>query len=345
MGKRLTIREVAEHSGLSKTTVGYVLSGRADVAIPDITRARVFQAAKELGYRRNRIARSFATGKSQNVGVVVSYQGYVNGYQDAFVSRVLYGLQESCAGNQYGVLITAARDATDTAEEQVNALLEQKVAALVIVGRLPGVSDGSLLQEIFSEHVPCVAVDDRSMAGIVDCIITDDKMGASTAVRHLISRGRCRIAHLAAGTSTTTAQDRRAGYLTALAEAGINFDDNLTETGSFSPKEAILAASRLLSLPSPPDAVFADSDYLATAVLQAASRRGLRVPDDVALVGYGNLEVAEWLDVTTIKQNPEEMGRRAAAIVHERIGASGYKPAMTVLPTELIVRGSCGRPI
>ncbi len=340
MSKRPTIRDVAQHAGLSKTTAGYVLSGRMDVAIPQATRARIFEAAKALKYRRNGVARSFATGKGQNLGVVVSYQGYVDGYQDAFVSRVLFGLQETCAKSHHGVLLAAANDETDTAKEQVNSLLEQKVVGMVIIGRIPGAQD--LLDEAAQEHVRCVIVDDRSAADLADCIVTDDESGASLATSRLIQRGRARIGHLTAGTSTTTARDRRAGYQAALLEAGLSVEEGLTEAGSFVPRQALAAAARLLGQPRPPDAVFADSDYLALAVFQAVSERGLRVPDDVAIVGYGDLQVAEWLNLTTIRQNPEEMGRKAAAMVLSRLDRPPGKPREIILPVELIARGSCG---
>lgn len=338
MGSRPTIRDVAGHAGVSKTTVGYVLSERRDVAIPEATRARVFEAARELGYRRDTIARSFATGKSQNLGMVVSYQGYVNGYQDAFVSRILYGVQDLCSKNHYGLLLSAARDREDTTEEQVNSLLEQKVAGMLFVGQ----PHPMVLAEARREGVACVVVDYRMDAHEVDCVATDDALGARLATEHLIRLGRTRIAHLTSGTLTSTARDRAQGYKEALASAGLTYDSDLVATGSFVPGEALAEASKLLTSPTPPDAIFADSDYLAIAVLQAASKLSLRVPVDIALVGYADLQVAEWLDLTTIRQSPESMGMRAAEQVLQRIMDSSVDTEEIVLPVELVVRGTCG---
>lgn len=339
--KRPTIRDVAEQAGVSKSTVGYVLSGNMDVAIPDSTRARVLDAARKIGYRRNVIAESFATGKGRNVGVLVSFQGYVNGYQDAFVSRILYGLQEACVRKRHAVLLAAATNERGSVMAQASSMLEQQIAGLVVVGRLAEADMNALLVETDAEGVSCVVVDDRSFSEAAHCVVTDDVLGANLATRRLIETGRTRIAHLSAGTAASTARDREAGYRAALIEAGLLVDENLTRRSSFLPKDALGAAEMLLSETPRPDAIFADSDYLAAAVLQAVSRRGLRVPDDIALVGYGDLQVAEWLDLTTVRQNPEEMGRRVADVLFgERGVGSGTQEIM--MPVELIERGSCG---
>ncbi len=338
MSTRPTIRDVAAHAKVSKTTVAYVLNRRTDVAIPEATRDRVFEAARELGYRRDTVARSFATGKSQNIGMVVSYQGYVNGYQDAFVSRILYGVQNVCASRQYGLLLSAAQNPKDITDDQINSLLEQKVAGVIFVG-LP---EPGVIDEVVREGVACVVVDDRAPDGKADCVLTDDTLGAKLAVEHLVRLGRRRIAHLTSGTSTSTAKARAQGFESAMAGCGLDIDPNLVVAGSFVPGEALSAACRLLSLPNPPDAVFADSDYLAIAALQCASQKGLKIPSDIVMVGYADLQVAEWLDVTTIRQNAEALGIRAAERVFSRIEDPGAAHEEIVLPVELVIRGTCG---
>lgn len=342
MTKRPTIRDIAAKVGLSKTTVAYVLNKCMDVAIPDTTRDRVIEAAKELGYRPNSFAKSFSTGKSRNVGVVVSYQGYVNGYQDAFVSRILFGLQESCAADRYGVLLAAAQSTGDDVIRQVDSLLEQRIAGLVMIGNLSNAQVERLTAVVSEEAIACVITDDRCAAGRFHTIATDDCAGAQMAVEHLIKSGRRRIAHLTAGTSTTTARDRRTGYETALVNAGIGVDNRLVGHGSFSHSQALDAAARILGQSIALEAVFADSDYLALAVIQAASMRGMRIPDDVALVGYGDLQVAEWLNLTTVRQHPEEIGKKSAKALFDQMADYTCRVGDIMLPVELVVRSSCG---
>ena len=221
-------------------------------------------------------------------------------------------------------------------------LLEQRVAGLITVGFLPDDQVTQIMAVTKDDGTPWVSVDERSLAGIIDCVATDDFTGALQAVQHLTERGRRRIAHLVAETDTSTARDRKAGYEVAMSRASINLEYCMEANGSLSPAYGLEIATQLLTQARKPEAVFTDSDYLATAIIRAASSSGLRIPSDIALVGYGDIQVAEWLNLTTVNQHPEEMGARAIKMLFERIKQPDASPHEVLLPVELVIRGSSG---
>jgi LacI family transcriptional regulator len=161
-------------------------------------------------------------------------------------------------------------------------------------------------------------------------------------MEHLLSLGHRRIGHLSAGTRATSARERGAGYRAALAEAGIPVDEFLIAGDSFQPEEAAAAMAALLELREPPTAIFAANDLMAAAALEVATQRGLRVPDDVALVGYGDVLMARYLRLTTVHQPARKMGLRAAERLFARLEDPELPPEGIVLPTRLVVRATCG---
>jgi LacI family transcriptional regulator len=160
----------------------------------------------------------------------------------------------------------------------------------------------------------------------------------------LISLGHRRIAHLAAERHLSTSRDRLSGYLAALESAGVARDDALIVEGSYEAERSRLEAGidRLLSLSRPPTALFASSDWIAAGAVHILRSRGLSVPDDMAVIGYGNQSFSSLFDLTTVDQNPAEMGLAAASRLFERMAHPEMPVQATALPTELVIRGSCG---
>lgn len=328
--------DVARRAGFSRTTVSYVLNGRTDVSLPDATRQGILQAAAELGYRPNSIARSLVRSRTQTIGVIVP------SLESAFHASIVDGIEAVCAAREYRLLLAYAQRSAADERQQAHLLLENRVEGILNVSRLSREEGGALMEEIAAEGVAGVLLDNEFPGAPADCVVSDDLHGTAQAVRHLLALGHRRIGHISAGSRVSTARDRCAGYRQTLLAAGIEPDPALVVGDTFVPAHAGAWMEQLLDLPEPPTAVFAANDDLAAEAMLAAARRGLRVPKDVAVVGFGDLRMARYLHLTTVHQAPEELGRQAAERLFARIEAPELAPERLVIPTRLVVRKSCG---
>lgn len=337
MARKPSGADVARAAGVSQTTVSFVLSGRSDIAIPEATRERVRQVARKLGYRANGVARSLSRGRTQTIGVIVPR------LDSSFCGQIAQGIEDACIEANFHVLLAHTMHRPEVESRQIELLLEHRVDGLIrvvdewTIAELP-----RSVEELVAEQVPCVLIDDRSRAGRVDCIVSDDVQGARLAVRHLLDLGHRRIAHVGAGDRTSTARDRAAGYREALGEAGIEVDEDLIVGRSFSMHSTAESVKSLCALSDPPTALFCANDRLAADTIQAFEEWGLGVPEDRAVVGYADMEFAHYLRLTSVHQHSERMGRLAVERLLRRIADSELAPETVVVPTRLVVRKSCG---
>jgi LacI family transcriptional regulator len=337
LARKVSGTDVAQAAGVSQTTVSFVLSGRTDVTIPEATRERVRKAARALGYRPNGVARSLARGCTRTIGVIVPR------VDSSFCGQIAQGIQEVCIASDYRVLLAHTLHRPKVEAHQVGLFLEHRVDGLICVVDEWTIADlPRTIAGILDERVPCVLIDDHALSDRVDCVVSDDRHGACLAVRHLLALGHRRIAHLSGGERTTPALERTAGYREALREAGIRFDRTLVAGKSFSMHDAAAALHDLLDRKNPPTALFTANDRLAAEAKSAVEERGLRVPDDVAIVGYADMELAHYLKLTTIRQDAAELGRVAVQRLLQRIASPELPPETLVVPTRLVVRQSCG---
>jgi len=329
--------DVAKRAGVSQTTVSYVLSGRKDVVIPETTRERIWRAARELGYRPNSLARGLVKGKTQTIGVLMPRM------DSSFHALIMDGIQEVCTTADYRVLLADSRHDAELEARQVEMLLEHRVDGIISIA-VAGASSGSWVRMLKREGVPLVIVDEHTFEGEADCVVSDDVTGARAAVEHLIRLGHQRIVHLSAGTDMSAARDRCAGYLAAMREAGIQPREEWVKGDSFfMPVERIHEiVAELLDMPKAPTALFAANDDLAAEAIEVARLRGIAVPQQLAIVGYGNTEVGRHLRLTTVHQDPRRMGQEAARRLMQRLQNPGLPVECILLPTQLVIRESCG---
>ncbi len=329
--------DVAKRAGVSQTTVSYVLSGRKDVVIPESTRERIWRAARELGYRPNSLARGLVKGKTQTIGVLIPRM------DSSFHALIMDGIQEVCTTADYRVLLADSRHNAELEARQVEMLLEHRVDGIISIA-VAGASSGSWVRMLKREGVPLVIVDEHTFEGEADCVVSDDVTGAKAAVEHLIRLGHQRIVHLSAGKDMSAARDRCAGYLDAMQEAGIQPREEWVKGDSFfMPVERIHEiVAELLDLPEPPTALFAANDDLAAEAIEVARLRGIAVPGQLAIVGYGNTEVGRHLRLTTVHQDPRRMGQEAARRLMQRLQNPDLPVECILLPTQLVIRESCG---
>ncbi|WP_031515759.1 LacI family DNA-binding transcriptional regulator [Streptomyces sp. NRRL F-5123] len=340
---RPTLEEVAARAGVSRATVSRVVNGSEGVRAPLAERVRA--AVDELGYVPNQAARTLVTRRNGAVAVVVA-EPETRFFADPFFAQQVRGISKELTVHDNQLVLLLTEGAADY----------QRVGRYLAGGHV----DGAL---IFSLH------DDNSLpemarrAGVatviggrpgwsdaasgpttlyVDC---DNRGGARDAVRHLLGLGRRRIAHIAGPLDQTASIDRLDGFRDVLP----NTDPALVAEGDFTPEGGALAMEELLKRSPDLDAVFAASDVMASGALRVLRRRGLRVPEDVAVIGFDDIvSVAEWTDppLTTIRQDIEEMGRMMARLLLRALespsgdGAAPVALAPIVTPTQLVVRAS-----
>lgn len=330
---RVTIRDVAQHAGVSNNTVSRVLNDRPDVN-PG-TRARVQQVIEELGYRPNSLARSLLRRESRTVGLVVTDCTNPN------TARQIRAVQQTMAAEGYAVMIFDTQEDADRQREALHVLEEKVVDGIIIT---PATICDDTLNHL-TQRLP-VTLLNRELDGLVSCdvVLNDNLEGARIATAHLIAAGHTRIGYVTAAREVSTVRDRMRGYQVALADASISFDQGLIERTAITIEAAAAATLLLLNARPTPTAILAYNDLMAVGVLSALHTAGCRVPEDVALVGYDDIIYAPYLDVplTTVAQQTQEMGITAARLLLERLAGSESPPQRVVLKPHLVIRASSG---
>jgi LacI family transcriptional regulator len=329
--RRVTIADVADHARVSKTTVSHVLSGRRPVAIS--TRERVEVAIRELGYRPDGLARSLRTRRSHLVALLIP------DITNPFYPTLARGLEDGIDGAGYHVVIcnTDSRPAEEL--EFVQEICDRRVDGLVLDSFAVGVEQ---LRAVTGPNLPVVWIgaEAEDHPGI-DIVRSHDEQGAFDATMHLIRAGRHRVAMIDGVAGSGTARD--AGYLRALDEAGRANGASLIRHGDWTREGGARAMRQLLEMPEPPDAVFCANDLMAIGALDVLRERERRVPDDVALVGFDDIEAAALVSppLTSVVNPAFETGRTAGAMLMERMtGAYTGPPRAVTLPCRLVVRRS-----
>jgi LacI family transcriptional regulator len=301
--RRTTITDVATLAGVSIATASKALNGRSQVRAE--TRQRVLQAAEELAFQPNALAQSLISGQTRTVGLLTSDS------VGRFGIPVLLGAEDAFGADEMAVLLCNARGDAIREQYYVRTLLARRVDGIIVVGEStdprPSISRDLPVPVVYA-YAPSDDPNDVSF-------VPDDVEGARTAVQHLLTIGRRRIAHITGPTHYQAARDRAAGTLGALAEAGLPLSGGEVFFGAWSQRWGRQAAEIVLTADPELDAVVCGSDQIAAGFIEAARERGHRVPEDIAVVGYDNWEVlsAETRPpLTTIDMNLEVLGRTAA---------------------------------
>jgi LacI family transcriptional regulator len=313
--------------------VSFVLNGRTDVQIPAHTWRRVEEAARELGYHPNSPARQLAGGQSLTLGFVLR-QSAEQVAADALLSETLWGLASAARSGGYRVLVEPLAPGDGT---YADLLRSQRVDGLVVSGPR---TDDDELTELVREGFPVVLQGSRPDLD-APSVDVDNVAGACGAVAHLIERGHRVIACVTnAPLAYTAATERVAGYRSALAEAGIAPDPRLIVEGSFDAASGHSAMAALLARVVP-TAVFVASDVVAFGVLRALRDARLRVPEDVSVVSFDDIALAEHFDppLTTVRLPAHALGAAAGRALMDRVAGRPVEHR-TLLPTQLIVRDS-----
>jgi LacI family transcriptional regulator len=331
---KTTIGDVAAHAGVSKATVSRVLNNDPNVA--DDLRLRVQKSAQALGYKPNRAARRLKKNLNDVVGFLIP------GIQNPFFASILRGAEDLAYENGIGILAYSTAD--DVARQQVylERLQGDHVAGIVIVAAPSTRAD--TFTSLSDANIPVVLLDRSSDEVDVDVVRVDSLRGAYLAVQHLIALGYKRIGTINGLTELSTGRERLQGYRLALADAGLPAHEDLITAGDFLESGGYEAMRRLMHLAKPPDAIFVANNLMMVGALTAIRELGIRVPEQVALVGFDDLPLSALLTppLTVMAQPTYELGREALRLLMQRMKTPDALPRTVTLPAQLIVRESCG---
>jgi len=327
-----TITDVARRAGVSKSLVSLVMRG-ADHVSPE-RRQAVNKAAAELGYRPNAMARSLVQRRTHLVGVMVS------DLHNPFFADVVAGIQEQAARTGYKVLVNSGNRAAAREADAMETLLQLRADGIILGSP---VLDDEVIGRA-SREVPIVLVGREAHGPAVDSVTNDDRAGAEVAVEHCVSLGHRRIAHIDGGHGAG-APARRHGYEAAMKRLGLG-DLVSVVSGTYTEEGGHTGCLLLLAQKPRPTAIFAANDLAAIGALNAIEESGLKVPDDISLVGYDNTSLAalRHISLTTIHQPRLEMGQLALSTLLERIDQDREEPRRVVLSPSLVVRASTAPP-
>lgn len=327
---RVTIMDVARRAGVSVATVSKVANGRYGVAQSTIR--RVSAVIEELGYETSLVASSLRRHRTNVIGILVA--GF-----EPFSAELLKGVSAAAVGSGYELLAYAGALTDETRVGWERRSLSRLAGTLVDAAII--VTPTVMLPHL---TIPVVAVDPHAGHGDVPAVDTDNVAGAQLATRHLIELGHSRIAHVRGRGDLQSAVLREQGYRRALEEAGIPFDPDLVREGAYWAKSTTRAARELLSLPDRPTAIFAANDLSAVRVLQVARRLGIRVPDELSIVGFDDVpeSTATTPRLSTVAQPLHDMGAQALRMVVRLLRGGRLTEPSVHMPARLVVRESTG---
>lgn len=340
---RPTIRDVAARAGVSHQTVSRVINGNGLVAAG--TRERVLQAIQELEYVPSALARGLSSDRTHTLGMVGA------DVSDYFFAQAVAGAEAEARKHGLFLVIGSLEPAADGDERgYLRLMLERRVDGLVLARPVLDPGMGALLASL-AERLPLVVIAARLHLPGVDTVEVDNRQGGLDATRFLIEQGHRGIATITGPLAWPHARDRLASYRVALRRAGLKADPALVaRCRDWGLESGRKAAAHLLETGQPFTAIFAHSDLLALGAITELRARGLRVPEDVAVVGYDDIPVASFVDppLTTIRQPMRQVGARAVEILLDKIAAVrshvASRPGRHLLRAELVVRKSAAPP-
>lgn len=336
MGKaRITIKDIARELNISTSTVSRALADKWDVN-PD-TRKAVLELAEKWHYKPNPISISLKQQQSMFVGVIIPE------FVKSFFPEIIMGIESVLRPNGYHALICQSNESSEIELINLKALESKMVDGFII--SVTGSENYNYFKELIATNFPVVFFN-RVCPGLdVSQVVIDDYKWAYQAVKYLIDSGYKRIAHLAGPDDLELALERKHGYIDALRKHGIDVDEDLIVPCGIQMERGVMGAHRILNMTNRPDAIFAINDPVAIGAMKTLQRNGVKVPEDIAIVGFTESKMAMIVEpnLTSIEQPTFEMGKMAAELLLEQIKNNGDEPVSSkkiVLEARLNVRGS-----
>lgn len=331
----ITLEDIAKISGYSRSTVSRVINNENGVS--EKTRIAITKIIDENDYQPNLAARGLASGKSKIFGLVISH-GINDLFSDSFYSLLMQGVTKACAEKDYSVMLWLSKMLTK--EELITKITKNTMLDGLIISSIE--YQDPIIDEIINSEIPFVMVGQNSPNKSIHYVDTNNTKSAFQAVNHFIKLGYQRIATITGPTNKIAGRDRLEGYKTALLENNIEIDPELIQLGYFSDLGGYAAMEKLLK--NKPEAVFVASDTMAFGAIRAIKDAGLRIPEDIALIGFDNIPTSADMSppLTTINQDIQKMGEVAVNMLIDLISKENKEIENIILPAELIIRDSCG---
>jgi len=329
----VTIKDIAKAVGVSASTVSRALSGSP--LVNDETRSRIIDVARSLGYERNELARALVKGASGAIGLIVP------DITNPFFSDVARGVSDIADRAGCGVILCNTDGRVDRELSYVRLLRRKRVDGLLVCS---ATLDAPFVRDLAAAGTPFVLVSRMSADPDVPYVITDDRAGARLATEHLVHLGHRKIGFIGGPEDVQASRDRMSAYHDVLTEHAIPARSEWSHHADFTQAAGRQVGQQILSLADRPTAIFAANDVTALGVLEVAEGLGLRVPEDLSLVGYDDISYASLprIQLTTVAQPAIEMGQIAADWLFSRIGSDDASPLQRVLNPRLIVRSTTG---
>jgi LacI family transcriptional regulator len=327
--RRPTLAAVAAEAGVSLPTVSKVVNGRPDVA--PATRARVERLLGELNYHRPGLRRGRRAGLIDLI---------FNGLDSPWAVEILRGAEDWCSGHGLGAAVSAVRHGSARPASWTSALASHDTDGVILV---TSKLTAPQLQQLREEGIPLVVVDPVNLPDPdLPSVGATNWAGGLAATDHLLSRGHRRVGAITGPPDYLCSRARADGYRSALERAGVRYDPALVKHGDFQHEGGFLRGGEFLDMDDRPTAIFAGSDQQALGVYEAARQRGLRIPQDLSVVGFDDLPAARWVSppLTAVRQPLADMGRVAAEMLGDLIEGVPLRSQRVELSTELVVRES-----
>ncbi len=331
----VTIFDVAREANVSYSTVSRVINKKG---VSADKRERVLRAMADLGYVVNLQARSLAGGKSNIIGLLV------HSLTVEYFGEIARGVDDELASFQYDLMLYTTHRRKGRESAYVTRLTRNLVDGLLLV--LPR-NAKSYLETLHHRRFPHVLVDHQGLGFDVPSVGATNWQGGYDGTRYLIELGHRRIGFITGDMTMGCARDRLVGYQQALSDAGLPADPVLVREGDFMQQQGFTCANELLNLAQPPTAIFASNDVSAFGAIEAVRNRGLRIPDDISILGFDDIPQAQQIypPLTTVKQPLAEMGRVAVQLLFTYINEPDAPFKRIELPTTLSIRQSCQSPV
>ena len=331
--EKVTSQQVAKLAGVSQSAVSRVYTPGASASKK--TMLKVHKAAETLGYRPNSLARAMVSGKSRIIGLIVAY------LDNQFYPDAIEKLSNSLQANGYHVLIFMASKTAEGLDSVIEEIMDYQVDGIIAASVA---LSSSLAQRCSSMGVPIVLFNRAQQDDGFSSVTSDNVSGGAKAARFLMEGGHTKIGYIAGWEGDSTQRDREFGFVAALQQAGLKL--HAREVGQFEMEQASSATRRMFATDAP-DAVFVANDHMAFAVMDTLRfELGLRIPEDVSVVGYDDVPAASWLayNLTTVRQRANQMVQETVRILLDQVEGNGDQDQHIAIGSPLIVRGSARKP-
>jgi len=331
----VNIRDVAKRAGVSAITVSRAMNNSG--AVNPATRERINKAIEELHYVPNTLARSFRSKQTCLLALVLS------DVTNPFWTTIARGVEDTASRNGFHVILCNTDESPEKEANHLSVLLQRRVDGIILA---PTTDNKGRLLPLKQHPMPCVLIDRRVEGSKCDTVVSNGRDGAMKMTQHLVELGHRRIAIVAGPAVISTGQERLEGYRRALQKSGVPLNEDYVVRGNYSEASGYQLVKQLLGQDPRPTAIFAGNNFMAVGALHALREAGLRIPEDIALVGFDDIPQGSLISpaLTVVSQPAHEMGVAAAeALISRLSGKYRGKPRDIVFDTSIIIRESCGQ--